>query len=271
MVSPTTLHLGLVHATLRKDIAVSAQNVSKYGAGAYTGEVSAPQLREFGVGATLIGHSERRHLLKESDDDVKLKVAAALKAGLVVMACVGELLSERKAGQTMDVVQRQLTAIRDGVLSAVTDPQSAVFHGTAKQTVTDALTAVWATAVQVAYEPVWAIGTGVVATPAEAQTVHSGIRAWLAANALPATTTGTANAAEGAALAAGVRILYGGSVSRASCDVLIVEADIDGFLVGGASLVADDFAWICNAPLRQCAKKAKSTPTTATAAAAPAK
>lgn len=154
-------------------------------------------LKDFGLGWVILGHSERRHVFGESDQVVAQKVKIALENDLNVMACIGEKLDEREAGQTDAVNARQLAAIRE----EVTD---------------------WSKIV-VAYEPVWAIGTGVVATPEQAQEAHERVRAWLRDNV-------SAEAADQ------TRILYGGSVTDKNCDDLIQRPDIDGFLVGGASL-----------------------------------
>jgi len=209
VVAPTLLHLGTVRSSLRKDMAVAAQNCSLWGPGAYTGEVNAAQLKDFGVQWVILGHSERRHLMKESDKDVSDKVKHALSQSLNVILCVGETADERKTNETATVVTRQLKAVTDAIGKTSTDWNKLV----------------------IAYEPVWAIGTGVVATPAQAQAVHADIRAWIAKNVSPD-------------VAQAVRIIYGGSVSKDNCASLIAQADIDGFLVGGASLKAPDFCAI---------------------------
>ena len=186
-----------------------AQSVSEHGSGAFTGEVSASMLCDFGCRYVLVGHSERRQLFGESDAVVAAKFVAAQKSGLVPVLCLGETLAEREAGQTTNVVSRQLAAVID--LAGVGSLASAVL----------------------AYEPVWAIGTGVTASPAQAQEVHAAIRGQVAA------LDGT--------LAAGLRILYGGSVKAQNAAELFAQADIDGGLIGGAALVADDFIAICQA------------------------
>jgi len=208
VVSPISLHLEAVQSTLRNNIAVSAQNCSRTGQGAFTGEISADQLKDFGIPWVILGHSERRQYYGENDKVVGEKVAAALKAGLSVIACIGETLDERKAEQTLAVCSRQIKAIAE----AVND---------------------WSRVV-IAYEPVWAIGTGVTATPEQAQEVHSALRKWLADNVSGQVSSST-------------RIIYGGSVTAANCDSLISQGDIDGFLVGGASLKPNDFLRILNA------------------------
>ena len=190
-------------------LAWGAQSVSEHSAGAYTGEVSASMLVDFGVRYVLVGHSERRGLFGETDELVAAKFEAAQKAGLVPVLCVGETLAEREAGETVSVVSRQLGAVlgRLGVVAL--------------------------TAAVVAYEPVWAIGTGVTALPSQAQDVHAAIRAQVAERDVR--------------VAADLRILYGGSVKPQNAAELFAQADIDGGLIGGAALVADDFLTICRA------------------------
>lgn len=190
-------------------VAWGAQSVSEHPAGAYTAEVSAAMLQDFGCRYVLVGHSERRALFGETDGVVAAKFAAAQKAGLVPVLCVGETLAEREAGLTAAVVSRQLAAVLDA--QGVAALASAV----------------------VAYEPVWAIGTGVTATPQQAQEVHAAIRSQVAAL--------------DASVANGLRILYGGSVKPQSAAELFGQADVDGGLIGGAALVADDFLAICRA------------------------
>eukprot|EP00055_Hartaetosiga_balthica_P003044 m.6243 g.6243 ORF g.6243 m.6243 type:complete len:250 (-) comp2565_c0_seq1:145-894(-) len=192
---------------LRKDFEVAMENTYKVENGAFTGEISPQMALEVGATWTILGHSERRQIFGESDELIGEKVVYALECGLKVVACVGEVLEEREANETMTVVERQLAAIANGVKD-------------------------W-TNVVVAYEPVWAIGTGKTASPAQAQEVCANIRAWLAVNV----NEDVANA---------TRIVYGGSVKIANCKDLASQADIDGFLVGGASLM-DDFPTIMNA------------------------
>ena len=182
-------------------IAIGAQDVAAQASGAFTGEVSGAMLREFGVRYVLVGHSERRQYHAESDEMVARKAQAALASGITPVVCVGETLAQREAGETEAVVRRQLSAVvqRNGhCLSEIV----------------------------LAYEPVWAIGTGLTATPAQAQAVHAVLRAQL----LAATTA-----------AARIPILYGGSMNAANAAELLAQADIDGGLVGGASLKAADF------------------------------
>ena len=210
MVCPPFPYLAQAQAVLSASpVGLGAQTLSEYPAGAFTGEVGAEMLREFGCRYVLVGHSERRSLFGESDAVVAAKLAAALAAGLVPVLCLGETLAEREAGQTEAVVSRQLQAVLDRVGVAALS------------------------GVVLAYEPVWAIGTGLTATPAQAQAVHAHIRACLAAR--------------DAAVAAEVRILYGGSVKPQNAQELFGQQDIDGGLVGGASLVAEDFLAICRA------------------------
>lgn len=210
VVAPPSLYLLTVASTLDPArFAVAAQNVWKSGPGAFTGEVAAEQLADAGLGWAIVGHSERRALLGESHDLVGAKAAHALGAGLSVIVCCGESLAEREAGHTLATVTAQLAAVAAAVPDA----------------------AHWAKVV-VAYEPVWAIGTGKVATPAQAQEVHAAIRAWLASTFGPA-------------VARSVRIQYGGSVTAGNAAELARQEDLDGFLVGGASLKAHDFAAIC--------------------------
>jgi triosephosphate isomerase (TIM) len=187
-----------------------AQNLSEHKEGAYTGEVGGAMLAEFGCRYVIVGHSERRTLYGEDDATVARKYAAAQACGLVPIFCVGETLSERDAGATMAVVGRQLDAVLSGP-SGAASLRSAV----------------------VAYEPVWAIGTGRTATPEQAQDVHAFIRARVAQRD-PET-------------ASGLRILYGGSVKAGNAAQLLSKPDVDGGLVGGASLVAAEFAAICAA------------------------
>jgi len=207
-VCPPYPYLGQVQSLLLGSVvSLGAQSVSEHASGAFTGEVSASMLAEFGCRYVLIGHSERRAIFGEGDIAVAAKFEAAQKAGLVPILCVGEALDEREAGKTVFVIARQLSAVLDRVgVAAMT---SAV----------------------VAYEPVWAIGTGVTASPAQAQEVHAAIRAQVAGLDVD--------------VAEGLRILYGGSVKPQNAKELFGQSDIDGGLIGGAALVADDFLKIC--------------------------
>jgi triosephosphate isomerase len=191
-------------------IALGAQDVSDQDSGAFTGEVSAPMLREFDVRYCIVGHSERRHIYGESDALIARKFAAARRVGLLPILCVGELLEEREQGTTEVVVARQLDAVLE--LGGIKAMSGAV----------------------VAYEPVWAIGTGRTASPEQAQRVHAFIRQRLLAG-------GDEDVAQR------VRILYGGSVKADNAGELFSQPDIDGGLIGGASLKADDFLAICRA------------------------
>jgi len=190
-------------------IAWGAQNVSEQSKGAFTGEVSASMLLDFGCKYVIVGHSERRSLYGESDALVASKYKAAQAAGLTPILCVGESLDEREAGVTEAVVSRQLDAVIDA--AGVGSLAKAV----------------------VAYEPVWAIGTGKTASPEQAQAVHAFIRGKIAA-----LDEGVANQ---------LVIQYGGSVKAANAAELMVQPDIDGGLIGGASLVAGEFVAICRA------------------------
>ncbi|ARP96003.1 triose-phosphate isomerase [Bordetella genomosp. 13] len=186
-------------------VAWGAQDVSKHEKGAYTGEVSAPMLKEFGCRWALVGHSERRTLHGETDQLVADKAAAALASGLTPVVCVGESLDEREGGNTLGVIQRQLAP----VLALGADALGRMV---------------------LAYEPVWAIGTGRTATPEQAQEVHGAIRVALQGLGVDH-----------------VQVLYGGSVKAANAATLFAMPDIDGALVGGASLVAEEFLRIAAA------------------------
>jgi triosephosphate isomerase len=190
-------------------VALGAQDLSDQDAGAFTGEVSGAMLKDLGCEYAIVGHSERRSLYGEDDDFTARKFAAARRHGLKPILCVGELLEERESGVTEQVVARQLDAVMD--LEGVAALADAV----------------------IAYEPVWAIGTGMTATPEQAQAVHAFIRGRVAER--------------DAQVAEGLRILYGGSVKADNAAELFSQPDIDGGLIGGASLKADDFMAICRA------------------------
>ncbi len=210
-VCPPFVHLAVVGELLRPSkIALGAQDVFYENDGAFTGEISAAMLVDVGCRYVICGHSERRHVIGETDELVNRKLLKCLTEGLLPILCVGELLSERQAGETRDVVSRQVRLGLEGLSGAD------------------------AGKVTIAYEPVWAIGTGAVATVDQAQEVHKMIRALLAE--LYDTPT-----------AEGVRIQYGGSVKPGNAAELLACKDIDGCLVGGASLKADDFAAIVQA------------------------
>jgi triosephosphate isomerase len=208
-VCPPAPYLGEVAAQLAgSTIRWGAQDCSSHASGAFTGEVSATMLAEFGCAFVIVGHSERRALHGETDTLVAEKAEKALEHGLVPIVCVGETLAERDAGATESVVARQLTAAIDRLGDRIGG-------------------------CVVAYEPVWAIGTGKTASPQEAQAVHALLRSIL-----------RDRAGEGGAA---VRLLYGGSVKADNAAQLFAEADIDGGLIGGASLKASDFIAICRA------------------------
>lgn len=190
-------------------LAWGAQNVSNHMKGAYTGEVSTAMLQDFGCSYVIVGHSERRALYGEDDATVAAKFAAAQAAGLIPILCVGETLEEREADVTEAVIGRQLDAVL--AVSGIASLERAV----------------------VAYEPVWAIGTGKTASPQQAQDVHAFIRGKLAVLDKN--------------VAASLVIQYGGSVKAANASELFAQPDIDGGLIGGASLVADEFIAICRA------------------------
>lgn len=193
--------VGLVQGSA---IAVGSQDVSVHASGAYTGEVSAAMLRDLGVRYAIVGHSERRQYHGETDAVVASKTQAALAAGVTPIVCVGETLQEREAGLTEEVVKRQMAAVIHTNGHCISE-------------------------IVVAYEPVWAIGTGKTATPEQAQQVHAVLRKQLQA--------ATAHADR-------IQILYGGSMNAANAAELLAQADIDGGLVGGASLKAPDFLTI---------------------------
>ncbi|KAI0843881.1 Triosephosphate isomerase [Daldinia vernicosa] len=197
VIAPPAIYLLFVREHLKKEIGVAAQNVFDKPNGAFTGEISAHQLKDGGIDWTILGHSERRTILAESDEVVASKTKYATENGLSVIWCCGESLEQREAGKTLEVIAAQLAALK----SQISD---------------------WSKIV-IAYEPIWAIGTGKVATTQQAQEVHASIREWLAKEVSQKVADET-------------RILYGGSVSEKNCKDLSKEKDIDGFLVGGASL-----------------------------------
>ena len=204
-VAPPSLALPAVVARLKHSgVGVAAQDLHEAPSGAFTGCVSGEMLRSVGVTWALVGHSERRHIFGETDAVVQKKVAACFRSGLLPILCIGETLPEREAGQEETVVARQL----DIALKGLPADQVA--------------------AVTIAYEPVWAIGTGKVATPQQAQDMHAFIRGWLGTH-YPAFVART------------VRILYGGSVKASNAAGLLEKPDIDGALVGGAALDAAEF------------------------------
>ncbi|XP_072966616.1 triosephosphate isomerase, chloroplastic [Typha angustifolia] len=207
VVAPPFIYIDQVKNSLTERIEISAQNSWVGKGGAFTGEISAEQLIDVGCKWVILGHSERRHVIGEDDQFIGKKAAYALGQNLKVIACIGEKLEEREAGKTFDVCFQQLKAFADCITS-------------------------W-TDVVIAYEPVWAIGTGKVATPQQAQEVHVAVRDWLKKNISPDVASAT-------------RIIYGGSVNGSNCAELAKQEDIDGFLVGGASLKGPEFAVIVN-------------------------
>jgi triosephosphate isomerase len=214
MVAPPFLAIPAVAQALAgSSIMLGAQNMHFEEKGAFTGEVSAPMLKSFGVTHVIIGHSERRHVFFETDAFVNKKMAAALKHRLIPIMCVGETLQEHEAGKALEVVMRQTETGLSGIAAEA------------------------GATVVIAYEPVWAIGTGKTATPEQAQLVHASIREFL-------------DDFWGKTAAAETRILYGGSVTADNIDSLLAKPDIDGALVGGASLKADSCAKIFCAGLR---------------------
>ncbi len=211
-VAPTFTALHPVASALRGGpVELAAQNVHWEAQGAFTGEISAPMLADVGCRHCIVGHSERRQLFGETDETVRKKVGAVLSAGILPIVCVGETLQEREAGRTLEVVERQVRAALAGLAAQLS-------------------------AITVAYEPVWAIGTGKTATSAQAQEVHAAIRKILR----------ELGGSQGDA----VRIQYGGSVKPENAAELMAQPDVDGALVGGASLKAKDFIAIVKGALR---------------------
>lgn len=208
---PFTILSQVAHAVEGSRVQVAAQNLYPKDEGAFTGEISAPMIVESGCSWVILGHSERRQFFGETDAGVNAKTQAALAAGLKPIVCVGETLQERESNKTLEVVFRQLDAVIEVLLSTI---------GTGV----------------IAYEPVWAIGTGKVAGPEQAEEVHEAIRGRLAAKSKP--------------LAEATRILYGGSVKPDNARGLLECPNVDGALVGGASLKADGFAQIMAAAPR---------------------
>jgi len=197
VVAPPACYLQYSREKLPSNVQVAAQNCYVQDSGAFTGELSPSMIKDVGGAWVITGHSERRHIMGESDEFVASKTRFALDKGLGVIPCIGEKLEEREANKTMEVVSRQMKALADKIQD-------------------------WSKVV-LAYEPVWAIGTGKTATPEQAQEVHAEIRKWLSANV-------------SADVAQKTRIIYGGSVKGSNAKELAKKPDIDGFLVGGASL-----------------------------------
>ena len=216
VIAVPSIHIAAAQSRMRGDIAIAAQDVGAQGMGAYTGEVSATMLLDVGVLWTLAGHSERRigfGIPGETSALVARKAQLALAAGMSVILCIGETLAERESGKTLAVCVDMLAPCVEALKE--TDWRKVV----------------------VAYEPVWAIGTGKVATPLQAEETHRDIRAWLAAQPKI-----------GARIASSIRIIYGGSVKGSNCRELIACPNIDGFLVGGASLLPE-FVDVIKSPL----------------------
>jgi triosephosphate isomerase len=215
VVGPVATSLAAVAETVAESaVGVAAQNTHWEDSGAFTGELSPTLIQDVGCGHCIIGHSERRQFFGETDAGVRKKVAALLVHKIVPIVCVGESLEQREAGQTLDVVLGQVEAATDGLDAVALAP------------------------LVIAYEPIWAIGTGRTAKAEDAQEVHGAIRAKLAE-------------LKGESWATSVRILYGGSVKPANADELLAQPDIDGALVGGASLSADNFIPIIDAGVRR--------------------
>lgn len=209
-VCPPYIFLPQVSESMRESgVHWGAQNLSQYSEGAFTGEISASMLADFGCKYTIVGHSERRSLFSEDDAEVADKFVATQSVGLTPILCVGESLQQRESGEALEWVERQITAVIE--VAGVEAFANAV----------------------IAYEPIWAIGTGKTASPEQAQQVHAHIRSVVASGH--------------AGVAGDLRILYGGSVKANNAGELFANPDIDGALVGGASLIAADFAEICKA------------------------
>jgi len=205
LVCPPSLYLPIVREALgNSQVALGVQNMSCQPSGAYTGEISGAMLKDIGASYVILGHSERRHIFGETDENVNKKTVAALAVGLTPIVCVGELLEQREAGQTAEVIRQQF----DGSLAGI--PAEAM------------------SSVVLAYEPVWAIGTGKVASPEQAEEVHADLRKQLAER-------------YNNEVADSVRILYGGSVKPDNAAELLGQPNIDGALIGGASLDAEGF------------------------------
>ncbi|WP_298449254.1 triose-phosphate isomerase [uncultured Marinobacter sp.] len=210
VIIPPALYVGDVLRLAQDAVSVGVQNVGRWQSGAYTGEISAEMAKDAGCRYVLVGHSERRQLFGETDEQVAEKVSLALASGLTAIVCVGESLEERESGQAEAVVAGQ---VRAGLASV-----ACAADGRAWQNIV------------VAYEPVWAIGTGKTATADDAQAMHASIRGVLKDMGAPAEE---------------ISLLYGGSVKADNAPALFSEPDIDGGLIGGASLVAEDFVSIC--------------------------
>jgi triosephosphate isomerase len=202
---PYTVLAAIAHELEGSGIILAAQNMHGKPHGAFTGEISADMLKEAGCGWVILGHSERRHVFGEKDPEIAIKVGHALDSTLSICLCVGETLAEREAGKTLETVKRQFDACIEPL---AIDPHEEA----------------------IAYEPVWAIGTGKTASPADAEEVHAAIRKWLVEKSSD--------------LAERTRILYGGSVNAANAESLLGMPNVDGLLIGGASLDAGSFGAI---------------------------
>jgi triosephosphate isomerase (TIM) len=200
----------VLEAVAGSGVSVGAQNCYFEQPGAFTGEVAAAMLTDIGCTSVILGHSERRHVLGETDDLINKKVQTALETGLQAILCVGELLEEREAERTEEVLDRQMEGGLQGITAEMMNE------------------------VVIAYEPVWAIGTGKTASPEQAESAHAHLRKWLEARY----NTGVANA---------TRILYGGSVKASNAESLLTQPNVDGALVGGASLKPEEFVPIIEA------------------------
>ena len=212
IICPPYLYLDkIAHKLTETSLSLGAQNVSQYGSGAYTGEISPRMLRDIGCEYVVVGHSERRAMMAESNEIVALKFKAALSEGLKPILCVGETLQEREANKTESVIDEQLNIVLD--VAGVETFETAV----------------------IAYEPIWAIGTGRTASPEQAQYVHSHIRVTISSRSKQ--------------IASAIQVLYGGSVKGDNAAGLFRMADIDGGLIGGASLKATDFLAIAAAAM----------------------
>jgi len=220
VVSPPLLHISYAARTLKRLYVLAAQDVSQFGSGAFTGFISSEMLYDFGVSWVIIGHSEQRLYNAATNAIVGAKVRMAMKDGLSVIACVGESLQQRRTGNHFDIIGEQLQHIAGNVLD-------------------------WERLV-IAYEPVWAIGTGLTASPTQAQEVHAFIRSWVEIHV-------------NALVASKVRIVYGGSVKIINSKILADQPDIDGFLVGGDSLIAQNFIDICKSCVPQKSSNGRIT------------
>lgn len=210
IVAPSYTALAVVaHKAKGSQIQVAAQDVHWEDKGAFTSAISPVQAKDAGATLTIIGHSERRSVFGDTDEILNKKVAAAMRHGLKVIFCVGETLQQREENKTLEVIENQL---KNGLAGFTAEQLNGII---------------------IAYEPVWAIGTGKTATPDQAQEVHAAIRAYLAKT-------------YGDAFAAATRILYGGSVKDSNVDEIMAKEDVDGALVGGQSLIAEKFARIIN-------------------------